>query len=104
MKESNSRMEEIKKNLTMIEDRLAKLDAEKEELSQYYQFDKERRSLQHALLAQKIKGLHEELNAIERERSERRMESTDGDAGKSSRLFRWCEWLNNFLTLFRRVQ
>lgn len=84
MKESNSRMEEIKKNLTMIEDRLAKLDAEKEELSQYYQFDKERRSLQHALLAQKIKGLHEELNAIERERSERRMESTDGDAGAPS--------------------
>lgn len=36
--------------------------------------------MQHALLAQKIKGLHEELNNIERERSDRRMESTDGDA------------------------
>ena len=33
-------MEEIKKNLDMIEDRLAKLDAEKEELSQYYHLDK----------------------------------------------------------------
>ncbi len=40
MKESDAKMAEIKKNLDMIEERLAKLDAEKEELSQYYQLDK----------------------------------------------------------------
>uniref|UniRef100_A0A6U4NQC6 Structural maintenance of chromosomes protein n=2 Tax=Hemiselmis andersenii TaxID=464988 RepID=A0A6U4NQC6_HEMAN len=79
MRDSNKRMEEIKKNLDIIEDKLAKLDAEKEELSQYYQLDKERRSLQLALLHQKKNGLHEELTNIGREMNEKKAESTDGD-------------------------
>lgn len=40
MKESDAKMAEIQRNMDMIEERLAKLDAEKEELSQYYQLDK----------------------------------------------------------------
>ena len=55
-------MAEIIKNLDMIESRLAKLDKEKEELSQYYTLDKERRSLHHALLSQKIKGAHKRMS------------------------------------------
>mmetsp|Transcript_16431 Transcript_16431/g.41507 ORF Transcript_16431/g.41507 Transcript_16431/m.41507 type:complete len:1206 (+) Transcript_16431:144-3761(+) len=79
MRDSNKRMEEIKKNLDMIEERLDKLDAEKTELAQYYELDKERRSLQLALLHQKIKGLHEELTNIGKEMNGKKAESTDGE-------------------------
>jgi structural maintenance of chromosome 3 (chondroitin sulfate proteoglycan 6) len=82
MKESDSKMVEIKKNLQMIEERLAKLDAEKEELSQYYTLDKERRSLQHSILSQKIKGLHEELTGIEHERQNIKTNSTQNEQDK----------------------
>jgi structural maintenance of chromosome 3 (chondroitin sulfate proteoglycan 6) len=82
MKESDAKMVEIKKNLQMIEERLAKLDAEKEELSQYYSLDKERRSLQHSLFSQKIKGLHEELTAIEHDRQSIKTNSTQSEQDK----------------------
>ena len=82
MKESDIKMVEIKKNLQMIEERLAKLDAEKEELSQYYSLDKERRSLQHSILSQKIKGLHEELTGIEHDRQSIKTNSTQNEQDK----------------------
>jgi structural maintenance of chromosome 3 (chondroitin sulfate proteoglycan 6) len=82
MKESDAKMVEIKKNLQMIEERLAKLDAEKEELSQYYLLDKERRSLQHSLFSQKIKGLHEELTGIEHDRQSIKTNSTQSEQDK----------------------
>eukprot|EP00961_Rhodomonas_salina_P207527 2801097-Rhodomonas_salina.3 len=64
----------------MIESRLAKLDKEKEELTQYYSLDKERRSLHHALLSQKIRGLHEDLTGIEREKSELKVDTAENDS------------------------
>lgn len=43
---------------------------------------RDRRSLQHALLAQKIKGLHEELTGIERERTDLKIDSAQNDNNK----------------------
>mmetsp|Transcript_39668 Transcript_39668/g.93971 ORF Transcript_39668/g.93971 Transcript_39668/m.93971 type:complete len:1207 (-) Transcript_39668:191-3811(-) len=80
MKESDAKMAEIIKNMNMIESRLAKLDKEKEELTQYYSLDKERRSLHHALLSQKIRGLHEDLTGIEREKSELKVDTAENDS------------------------
>jgi hypothetical protein len=47
----------LEQNLGMIESRLEKLDKEKEELSEYYALDKERRSQRAALRSLRERGL-----------------------------------------------
>eukprot|EP00960_Hanusia_phi_P027479 746849-Hanusia_phi.AAC.5 len=79
MKESDAKMTEINKNLAMIQARLDKLDKEKEELSQYYSLDKERRSLHHALLSQKVRGFNKEIADIDKERGDLRLDSGQTD-------------------------
>jgi seryl-tRNA synthetase len=75
-------MEEIDKNLKRIEDRLEKLNKEKEELAEYYNLDKERRSLHHALLTQKIRNLDDELQSIKNEKAEISSGLQSGDGEK----------------------
>mmetsp|Transcript_51571 Transcript_51571/g.122163 ORF Transcript_51571/g.122163 Transcript_51571/m.122163 type:complete len:1202 (+) Transcript_51571:76-3681(+) len=104
MKESDTKMAEIIKNLDMIESRLAKLDKEKEELSQYYTLDKERRSLHHALLSQKIKGLHEDLTGIDREKAELKVDSAEGDEAQQVLEGRRAELDREFETLSARLE
>ena len=86
----------------MIQARLDKLDKEKEELSQYYSLDKERRSLHHALLSQKVRGFNKEIADIDKERGDLRLDS--GQTDEEQHVIEYFEgkWLT-FSRLFWRI-
>ena len=63
-------MDETNKTMKMYEERLEKLGRDKEELSQYYALDKERRSIHHALLSKRVQILRDKLKELHRKEQE----------------------------------
>ena len=63
-------MDETSETMKMYEERLEKLGRDKEELSQYYALDKERRSIHHALLSKRVQILRDKLKELHRREQE----------------------------------
>lgn len=67
----------IEEVLTYIEERLLELEAEKTELSEYQEFDKERRSIEYTIYAREQASANRKLDDLEEERR-RHVNSGDG--------------------------
>lgn len=68
MNESESKRTKIEDLLKYIEDRLSELDAEKEELKNYYEKDKERRCLEYAIYHHEMQDLTALLEELDNHR------------------------------------
>jgi structural maintenance of chromosome 3 (chondroitin sulfate proteoglycan 6) len=65
MKETSTKQDRIQEVLTFIEERLAELEKEKEELSEYDLLDKKRRSLEYTLYDKELEKASEQLQSID---------------------------------------
>lgn len=63
--------------MTYIEDRLLELEAEKAELSEYQEFDKERRSIEYTIYAREQASANRKLDDLEEDRR-RHINSSEG--------------------------
>ena len=77
MQETESRQKEIIETVTFIEGRLKELDEEKEELQNYQQADKKRRSVQYTLYDKELNDARAKLSDMEEDRQQ---ESTKTNA------------------------
>jgi structural maintenance of chromosome 3 (chondroitin sulfate proteoglycan 6) len=77
MQETQSRREKIQEVITYIEERLAELDDEKEELKEYQQLDREQRALEYTMHEKELQSVRADLEAIERKRMDEASASTE---------------------------
>ncbi|KAJ0402081.1 hypothetical protein ATCC90586_000266 [Pythium insidiosum] len=70
MQETQSRRDKILEVITYIEERLAELEEEKEELRAYQQLDREQRALQYTMHEKELQNVRADLEEIERKRME----------------------------------
>ncbi|CAM9100462.1 unnamed protein product, partial [Phaeothamnion confervicola] len=70
MDETNSKRDKIQEVITYIEERLAELEEEKEELGTYQKLDRNRRALEYTLYDKELRKAREDLEQIEKSRSE----------------------------------
>ncbi|RCH98817.1 Structural maintenance of chromosomes protein 3, partial [Rhizopus stolonifer] len=68
MQETQSKRAKIQEILTYIEDRLHELEAEKAELSEFQNLDKERRSIEYTIYAREQSSANQRLDNLEEER------------------------------------
>eukprot|EP00004_Rigifila_ramosa_P023938 TRINITY_DN6817_c0_g1_i1.p1 TRINITY_DN6817_c0_g1~~TRINITY_DN6817_c0_g1_i1.p1 ORF type:complete len:1266 (-),score=403.87 TRINITY_DN6817_c0_g1_i1:64-3414(-) len=68
MAETEGKLEKIQEVLSLIETRLSELKSEKEELSEFEQLDREKRTLEYALYSQDLKQTETELKGIDESR------------------------------------
>eukprot|EP00958_Prasinococcus_capsulatus_P027003 scaffold5150_cov376-Prasinococcus_capsulatus_cf.AAC.13 len=90
MQETESRQKEIGETITFIEGRLKELDEEKEELQNYQQADKKRRSVQYTIYDKELSEARSKLAEVE---DERQHEST-----KTNSLYNTLQDLQDGLT------
>jgi len=77
MDETHSKRDQISELLEYIEERLAELEQEKEELQEFLSADKERRCLEYAIYSAEQNEVLEQLEALEDERTESQNETAD---------------------------
>jgi len=68
MEENSTRIAKIDEILGSIEDRLDELESEKEELTQYQQYDRSRRAMEYTLYDKELRKARSTLDALEQER------------------------------------
>lgn len=68
MHETDSRREKIQQVITYIEERLAELEEEKDELKEYQNLDLEKRACEYTILDKELIDIREELDSIEQSR------------------------------------
>ncbi|CEP12365.1 hypothetical protein [Parasitella parasitica] len=68
IQETESKREKIDQVLVYIEDRLAELEAEKEELSEFQEIDKDRRAIEYKILTRESASANRKLDDLEEER------------------------------------
>ncbi|RYG65201.1 hypothetical protein EON64_12425, partial [archaeon] len=68
--DTKSKQEKVEEVLAYIEDRLSELEAEKTELTEYEQLDKQRRALEHALCSRELGQAKESLEGIDQQRDQ----------------------------------
>lgn len=69
MNETSLKREKIDESLTVIRDRLDELEKEKEELRDYHQKDREKRSLEYTILARDLDTVNEAIDNLEADRA-----------------------------------
>ncbi|CAM9183039.1 unnamed protein product [Chrysoparadoxa australica] len=69
MDETSNRREKIQEVITYIEERLAELEEEKEELGEYQQLDRDRRALEYTLYNKELQNARDTLESIEESRA-----------------------------------
>ncbi|CAO3632520.1 unnamed protein product [Mucor fragilis] len=77
IQETESKREKIDQVLVYIEDRLAELEAEKEELSEFQEIDKDRRAIEYKILTRESASANRKLDDLEEERR-RHISTSDG--------------------------
>lgn len=68
IQETETKREKIDQVLVYIEDRLAELEAEKEELSEFQEIDKDRRAIEYKILTREGASANRKLDDLEEER------------------------------------
>lgn len=70
MNETQSRREKIQEVIKYIEERLTELEAEKKELTEYQQLDREQRALEYTMHEKELQSVRMDIEAVERKRTQ----------------------------------
>ena len=100
MKETGEKSEQIHKAIGNIEDRLKKLEEEKEDLKKYQQLDKQRRMLEHTVFSKDLDQAREKVLDLEakREQKDIDLKGTYQNCGQIDRfsIRKWIQSLEFF--------
>ncbi|TDH65313.1 hypothetical protein CCR75_006540 [Bremia lactucae] len=77
LQETQSQRDKIQEVVRYIEERLAELEEEKEELKDYQQLDREQRALEYTMHEMELHKAREEIEALEKQRQHESARSTD---------------------------
>lgn len=70
LQDTKSKQEKVEEVLSYIEERLSELEAEKTELTEYEQLDKQRRAVEHALCSRELGQAKQSLEGIDQQRDQ----------------------------------
>jgi structural maintenance of chromosome 3 (chondroitin sulfate proteoglycan 6) len=84
MKDTEQRREKVVEVVEYIEERLADLGDEKEELQEFQTLDRDKRALEHTIYDQELKSAQANIKKLEDERAELAEELTQEDKDKDA--------------------